>query len=99
MCTGTSSLRGLLIKLGLGLNAMAAALGCIPVVGYIRAPALGRSAQALIRLAPPGRRPHSRNRLPTSKHPVPAARCLGVRQQVSNNRLAGGPERRDPSSK
>ena len=39
MCTGTSSRRGFLFKLGLGLNALAAALVGVPVIGYILGPA------------------------------------------------------------
>ena len=73
MCTETSSRRGFLFKLGLGLNVLAGALVGIPVIGYILGPARGRSAQAWIRLGPLGSFPEGQTRLATYQNPLRVA--------------------------
>src|SRR5258707_15317875 len=97
MCTETSSRRGFLFKLGLGLNALAAALVGVPVIGYILGPARGRSAQAWIRLGPLGSFPEGQTRLATYQNPLRVAwdgataaiPCWGRR--VSGGRLPSFP--------
>ena len=80
MCPGhdsfgsaTSSRRGFLFKLGLVLNAVAAVLVGIPVVGYILGPARRRSAQAWIKLGPLQGFPEGQTRLAVYENPFRVA--------------------------
>src|SRR5262249_7311105 len=75
MCAGhdafsaTSSRRSFLFKLGLTLNAIAATLMGIPVIGYILGPVRRRAAQSWIKLGPLGNFPEGQTRLATYQNP------------------------------
>ena len=80
MCPGheaftpaASSRRGFLFKLGLGLNAIAAVLVGIPVVGYIFGPARRRAAAAWITLGPLQSSPEGQTRLAVYENPFRVA--------------------------
>jgi quinol---cytochrome c reductase iron-sulfur subunit, bacillus type len=80
MCPGheaftpaASSRRGFLFKLGLGLNAIAAVLVGIPVVGYILGPARRRTAEAWIKLGPLQSFPEGQTRLAVYENPFRVA--------------------------
>jgi menaquinol-cytochrome c reductase iron-sulfur subunit len=80
MCPGheaftpaASSRRGFLFKLGLGLNAIAAVLVGIPVVGYIFGPARRRAAEAWITLGPLQSFPEGQTRLAVYENPFRVA--------------------------
>jgi Rieske Fe-S protein len=80
MCPGheaftpaASSRRGFLFKLGLGLNALAAVLVGIPVVGYIFGPARRRAAEAWIKLGPLQSFPEGQTRLAVYENPFRVA--------------------------
>ena len=80
MCPGheafapaASSRRGFLFKLGLGLNAIAAVLVGIPVVGYILGPARRRAAEAWITLGPLQSFPEGQTRLAVYENPFRVA--------------------------
>jgi Rieske Fe-S protein len=61
--------RGFLLALGLGLNAIAAALVAIPFVGYLLAPARKLAEQAWIPLGPLPDFPERQTRLATYRNP------------------------------
>ena len=65
----SSSRRGFLFKLGLGLNALGAVLVGIPVVGYILAPARKASAQTWIKLGAVTTYPEGETRLAIYDNP------------------------------
>ena len=65
----SSSRRGFLFKLGLGLNALGAVLVGIPVVGYILAPARKVSAQTWIKLGMVTTYPEGETRLAIYDNP------------------------------
>src|SRR4030095_9848066 len=69
----TTSRRGFLFKLGLALNAIAAALVGIPVIGYLLAPVRGRGGQAWIKLGTVGSFPEGQTRLATYENPFRVA--------------------------
>jgi Rieske Fe-S protein len=80
MCPGhealtpaASSRRGFLFKLGLGLNAIAAVLVGVPVVGYIFGPARRRAAEAWITLGPLQSFPEGQTRLAVYENPFRVA--------------------------
>ena len=80
MCPGheaftpaASSRRGFLFKLGLGLNAIAAVLVGIPVVGYIFGPARRRAAEAWLTLGPLQSFPEGQTRLAVYENPFRVA--------------------------
>jgi menaquinol-cytochrome c reductase iron-sulfur subunit len=80
MCPGheaftpaASCRRGFLFKLGLGLNAIAAVLVGIPVVGYILGPARRRAAEAWITLGPLQSFPEGQTRLAVYENPFRVA--------------------------
>jgi menaquinol-cytochrome c reductase iron-sulfur subunit len=80
MCTGhdvfpppPSSRRSFLFKLGLALNAAAAVLVGIPVIGYIFGPVRRRAAQAWIKLGPLQSFPEGRTRLASYQNPFRVA--------------------------
>jgi quinol---cytochrome c reductase iron-sulfur subunit, bacillus type len=80
MCPGheaftpaASSRRGFLFKLGLGLNAIAAVLVGIPVIGYIFGPARRRAAEAWITLGPLQSFPEGQTRLAVYENPFRVA--------------------------
>jgi menaquinol-cytochrome c reductase iron-sulfur subunit len=80
MCPGheaftpaASSRRGFLFKLGLGLNAIAAVLVGIPVLGYIFGPARRRAAAAWITLGPLQSFPEGQTRLAVYENPFRVA--------------------------
>jgi Rieske Fe-S protein len=64
------SRRGFLLKLGLALNAVAAALVGVPVIGYIVGPLRRRPAQSWIRLGPVESFPEGETRLAVYRNPV-----------------------------
>jgi nitrite reductase/ring-hydroxylating ferredoxin subunit len=62
--------RGFLMKLGVGLNVIAASLVAVPILGYIASALFGRSAQqAWIPLGEAGDFPPSETRLATYRNP------------------------------
>jgi Rieske Fe-S protein len=61
--------RGFLLALGLGLNAIAAALVAIPFLGYLFAPARKLAEQAWIPLGPLADFPERQTRLATYRNP------------------------------
>jgi menaquinol-cytochrome c reductase iron-sulfur subunit len=65
----SSSRRGFLFKLGLGLNALGAVLVGIPVVGYVLAPARKASAQTWIKLGTVATYPEGETRLAIYDNP------------------------------
>ena len=65
----SSSRRGFLFKLGLGLNALGAVLVGIPVVGYLLAPARKASAQTWIKLGTVTTYPEGETRLAIYDNP------------------------------
>src|SRR5262245_47727970 len=79
MCAGHASAppppsrRGFLFALGLALNAVAAALVGIPVVGYILGPARRPTAQEWIELGPLASFPEGQTRMATYRNPVRVA--------------------------
>jgi quinol---cytochrome c reductase iron-sulfur subunit, bacillus type len=79
MCAGheppprASSRRGFLFTLGLVLNAVAATLVGIPVVGYLLGPMRNRAAQEWINLGPLGSFPEGQTRLATYQNPLRVA--------------------------
>jgi len=80
MCTGyagvspsKSSRRGFLFTLGLALNAAAATLVGVPVIGYILGPVRRRAAQAWISLGPLQKFPEGQTRLATYENPFRVA--------------------------
>ena len=82
MCTGspahafsppTASRRSFLFTLGLALNAVAAFLVGIPVIGYLLGPVRRRAEQAWISLGPLERFPEGQTRLATYENPFRVA--------------------------
>jgi len=82
MCTGspahpfsppTASRRSFLFTLGLALNAVAAFLVGIPVIGYLLGPVRRRTEQAWISLGPLERFPEGQTRLATYENPFRVA--------------------------
>jgi len=73
MCTPTASRRSFLFTLGLALNAVAAFLVGIPVVGYLLGPVRRRTEQAWISLGPLERFPEGQTRLATYENPFRVA--------------------------
>jgi len=82
MCTGfdaselplpDTSRRGFLFTLGLALNAVAASLVGIPVVGYLMGPIRRRAEEAWISLGPLRSFPEGRTRLATYENPYRVA--------------------------
>jgi quinol---cytochrome c reductase iron-sulfur subunit, bacillus type len=65
--------RGFLLAMGLGLNAIAAALVAIPFVGYLLAPARRLATQAWIPLGPMSAFPERQTRLATYRNPFVGA--------------------------
>jgi Rieske Fe-S protein len=65
----TVSRRGFLLALGLALNAVAAALVAVPVVGYLLGPLRRRAEQAWIPLGPLSQFPENQTRLATYRNP------------------------------
>jgi Rieske Fe-S protein len=65
----SSSRRGFLFKLGLGLNALGAVLVGIPVIGYLLAPARKASAQTWIKLGTVTTYPEGETRLAIYDNP------------------------------
>jgi len=73
MCTPSASRRSFLFTLGLALNAVAAFLVGIPVVGYLLGPVRRRTEQAWISLGPLERFPEGQTRLATYENPFRVA--------------------------
>src|SRR5258706_12330922 len=71
--TTTTSRRGFLFKLGLALNAIAAALVGIPVIGYILGPVRRSAGQEWIKLGVAGGFPAGQTRLATYEKPFRGA--------------------------
>jgi menaquinol-cytochrome c reductase iron-sulfur subunit len=69
----TTSRRGFLFKLGLALNAIAATLVGIPLIGYILGPVHRRAGQAWIKLGVVGSFPEGQTRLATYENPFRVA--------------------------
>src|SRR5258705_8428767 len=69
----TTSRRGFLFKLGLALNAIAAALVGIPVIGYILGPVRRSAGQEWIKLGVAGGLPQGQTPLATYEKPFPVA--------------------------
>ncbi len=69
----TTSRRGFLFKLGLALNAIAATLVGIPVIGYILGPVRRSAGQAWIKLGVVGSFPEGQTRLATYENPFRVA--------------------------
>src|SRR5258706_12747078 len=69
----TTSRRGFLFKLGLALNAIAAALVGIPVIGYILGPVRRSAGQEWIKLGVAGGFPPGETRPATYENPFPRA--------------------------
>ena len=67
--TSPVSRRGFLFGLGLALNAVAAALFAVPVVGYLLGPLRRVAAQAWIPLGPLAQFPENQTRLATYRNP------------------------------
>ncbi len=63
------SRRNFLMKLGIGLNVVAAALIAVPVVGYVAAALRKRSYQAWVKLGPMSSFPDGQTRLATYVNP------------------------------
>src|SRR5262245_15250956 len=63
------SRRGVLLGIGLALNALAAALFALPVVGYLLGPLRRVGAQAWIPLGPVSAFPENQTRLATYRNP------------------------------
>lgn len=63
------SRRGFLLRLGLAVNAVAAALVGVPVIGYLVAPVRRLARQAWIPLGPLDRFPAGQTRLATYRNP------------------------------
>jgi len=61
--------RGFLLRLGLALNAAAAALVAVPILGYLVAPVRRLAEQAWIPLGPLGQFPNGQTRLATYRNP------------------------------
>ena len=61
--------RGFLFNLGLGLNAVAAALVAVPILGYVLSPLRKRAWQAWISLGPIDGFPERQTRLATYENP------------------------------
>jgi menaquinol-cytochrome c reductase iron-sulfur subunit len=63
------SRRGFLLRLGLALNAAAAALVAVPILGYLLAPVRRLADQAWVPLGPLGQFPNGQTRLATYRNP------------------------------
>jgi menaquinol-cytochrome c reductase iron-sulfur subunit len=63
------SRRGFLLRLGLALNAAAAALLAVPILGYLMAPVRRLAEQAWISLGPLTQFPNGQTRLATYRNP------------------------------
>lgn len=62
--------RGFLLKLGIALNVVAAALVGVPALGFILGPLRRRAARSWIRLGPVGNYPEGETRLAVYQNPV-----------------------------
>lgn len=62
--------RGFLLKLGIALNVVAAALVGVPALGFILGPLRRRAARSWIRLGPVGSYPAGQTRLAVYQNPV-----------------------------
>jgi menaquinol-cytochrome c reductase iron-sulfur subunit len=69
----SSTRRGFLLKLGLALNAIAAALVAIPVVGYVLGPVRRAGAQSWIKLGPVAGFPEGETRFAVYENPFRVA--------------------------
>ena len=65
--------RGFLLRLGLGVSALAGVLASVPVLGYLLSPLRGTSARAWVRLGPVSDFPIGETRLTTFQNPFHGA--------------------------